>query len=284
MPTLLCSIRAWHSSTNCMKLGLQPLLHPISRGAAGLPLLIMLHRSGEASEHQSQTRQAVKSGRRVEGTDGDEANYFHLPPAPCQQTCNLKRSQWSLGGLWVLGEYGFTDEAVTACNRELQPPLQTPLTCRLLDFGAWCVNVFFFILFWSKRERNLAGHFPSLFFHLAAMPLEDNSSKGVILKQEVRGGFKRPRSLRRRAGWNFSPEAKIGTVRRGIPLHFTDQMMPTDKRLDNAASWVTAINKQQKVAQTNVNFWPSRGWGPSWWLIVSCQESQRIESPILAPE
>lgn len=30
--------------------------------------------------------------------------------------------------------------------------------------------------------------------------------------------------------------------------------MPTDKRLDGAASWVTAINKEQKVTQTNVNF------------------------------
>lgn len=32
---LLCSISVWHSSTNCMKLGLQPLLHPISGGHEG---------------------------------------------------------------------------------------------------------------------------------------------------------------------------------------------------------------------------------------------------------
>lgn len=38
--------------------------------------------------------------------------------------------------------------------------------------------------------------------------------------------------------------------------------MPTDKRPDGAASWVAAINKQQKVAQTNVNFWPSGAEAP----------------------
>lgn len=43
--TLLCSISVWHSSTNCMKLGLQPLLHPISGGAEGFPLLIIWHRN-----------------------------------------------------------------------------------------------------------------------------------------------------------------------------------------------------------------------------------------------
>lgn len=54
-----------------------------------------------------------KRGRGGVGADGDKANYFHLSAAPCQQTCNLKRSQWSLGRLWALGEYGFTDEAFT---------------------------------------------------------------------------------------------------------------------------------------------------------------------------
>lgn len=45
LPTLLSSISIWHSSANCMKLGLQPLLHPISGGAEGFPLLIIRHRS-----------------------------------------------------------------------------------------------------------------------------------------------------------------------------------------------------------------------------------------------
>ena len=120
LPTLLCSISVWHSSTNCMKLGLQPLLHPISGGAGGFPLLIICHRSRATASARARRAAQVGAGEglgsrlprrvtplvvsreeakgeggrgRLQGRIGDEANYFHLSAAPCQQTCNLKRSQ-----------------------------------------------------------------------------------------------------------------------------------------------------------------------------------------------
>lgn len=129
--TLLCSISIWHSFPNCPKLGLQPLLHPISRGAEGFLLLIISQGSEETAMVQTHSGAQV-AARRLEagprrphwvtrhvcpqlrgqterqrwtgGSDGDKANYFHLWAAPCQQTCNLKRSQWSAHRLWALGE------------------------------------------------------------------------------------------------------------------------------------------------------------------------------------
>lgn len=47
LPTLLGSISVWHSSTNCMKLGLQPLLHPISGGHKGSSLDYMPQKPGK---------------------------------------------------------------------------------------------------------------------------------------------------------------------------------------------------------------------------------------------
>lgn len=47
LPTLLGSISVWHSSTNCMKLGLQPLLHPISGGHKGSSLDYMPQEPGK---------------------------------------------------------------------------------------------------------------------------------------------------------------------------------------------------------------------------------------------
>lgn len=55
--------------------------------------------------------------------------------------------------------------------------------------------------------------------------------------------------------------------------------MQTDKRLDGAASWAAAINKQQKVAQTNVNFWPSRAEAPRDDSLFSCEGLRCCKTP-----
>lgn len=158
------SISVWHSSTNCTKLGLQPLLHPISGGAEGFLLLIISQGSGETamvrtcqgaqvageeaggwgsppspgnSACLSSAPRGKERRRWIGGSDGDKANYFHLWAAPCQQTCNLKRSQWSLRRLWALGEYGFTDKAVTA--RVWERPFYSHPTCHPLK-APWCTE------------------------------------------------------------------------------------------------------------------------------------------------